>query len=427
MKRHNSFLIIILFLLSNILSAQSLLNGYGFGGVPSNSAASIMGMGGNSISPTFQLGTSVNNPATWMRLKYTRLNISYINDQSMFSSFEGMNGQTLLGIGQMIVPIKEKYSFGLGLMPYRNQSISITGKESTFIAFGDTISTKKSLNSYGGINSFYFGFGLSPNPAHSVGAKLHLLFGSTRQSIKNNVEGVMSYSNGRYNYSGLLVDLYYSSNFESSINFSGMIQYALNPLSYVSKIYHPFDDTNQSGYHDSEIYSMDFPYQSDVGSAVEGQADNIHSPFQYQIGVDWNVKENIAISGEYLLWKEKGDLSNLSFVLPLNDYVIQRDEFSIGIVRFTPNLLAPKFLDKFQLRSGFHSINYQLSSGNTPINDISFSFGFGFKFKATMNQIDIAYRTGKREYNESLGSENYQQLMAEFTLGDIWFVKRRSR
>ena len=426
MKRLNIILVLFILNINSLLFSQSLLNGFGFGNSPSHSA-SIVGTGGISISPTFQLNASTNNPASWMNLKYTRLNISYLNDQSMYDSFNGMNGQTMIGVGQMIVPIKDKYSLGLGLMPYKNQSISILGDESTFIAFGDTISTQKSLNNYGGINSIFVGFGAAIHSSHNIGTKFHFLFGSTRQSLKNNVEGILTIANGRFNYSGILMDFYYSSNFESPINFSSMIQVAYNPLSYTSKLYHPFDDTNQSGYHDSEIYSMDFPYQSDIPTATEGRTENVHSPFKYQFGLNWKFKDNISISGEYSSWEEKGVLSNLSYILPLNDYIMKSNEISLGIVRFTPNLLAPKFLDKFQLRSGVNIINYTLAVDNSPISDTSISFGLGFKFKATQNQIDIAYRTGNRNYKESLGSEYYQQVMAEFTLGDIWFVKRRSR
>jgi len=426
MKHHNFIFVFIAFQIHSLPFSQSLLNGYGFGSSPSHSA-SIVGTGGVSISPTFQLNASTNNPGTWMNLKYTRLNISYLNDQSMYDSFNGMNGQTMVGVGQMIVPIKEKYSLGLGLMPYRNQSISIMGQDSSFVAFGDTISTQKSLDSYGGINSIFVGLGALLHSSHSIGAKLHFLFGSARQSLKHNVEGVISIANGRYNYSGVLMDIYYSSNFESPINFSSMVQFAYKPLSYTSKLYHPFDDTNQSGYHDSEMYSMDFPNQSDIPAASEGRTENVHAPIKYQFGLNWKIKDNISLSGEFSSWEEKGDLSNLSYILPLNDYIAKREEVNIGIVRFAPNLLAPKFLDKFVLRSGIHLINYTLENDGSPISDTGISFGLGFKFKATQNQIDIAYRTGNRKYNDPLGNESYQQLMAEFTLGDIWFVKRRSR
>ncbi|MBT3732633.1 MAG: hypothetical protein HOL27_07770 [Candidatus Marinimicrobia bacterium] len=56
---------------------------------------------------------------------------------------------------------------------------------------------------------------------------------------------------------------------------------------------------------------------------------------------------------------------------------------------------------------------------------MSISFGFGFKFNVTGNQIDFAFRSGKRTYHETLGVEHFQHAMVELSLSDLWFIKRR--
>ena len=425
MKRDRRIFSIGLLFVLNIVFSQSLMNGYGFGGLSSSQSASVLGLGNQSLVSSFQSGVSLQNPATWMDLKFTKLNISYLNDQSVLESFDALNGQTLIGRGQLIIPIKEKYSFGLGLAPYRNQSISIFGEKETYIAFGDTLSTQKSLYSYGGINALFVGFGLAPKNEHRFGTKIHLLFGSTRQSLMNNVGGIATISNARFVYSGVLVDAYYNTNFEYPVNIFASVQFAYKPLSYISKLYHPFDDTNQSGYHDSEFYSMDFPNQSDISLAVENRAENIHNPSQYQLGFEWRMKDHISLSGELLSWEDKGDYSNLDFIMPLNDYVKSRQEYGFSLIRFTPALLAPKFWDKFQLRAGVHSSNYQLANELESIKEMSISFGFGFKFNVTGNQIDFAFRSGKRTYRDVLGVEYFQHAMVELSLSDLWFIKRR--
>lgn len=396
------------------------------GAAPVVHSASVMGVGGQTLNPSFQSETSVSNPATWSNLNFTRLNISYINDQSMFNSFEGMSGQTMIGTGQMIVPIKEKHSLGFGIAPYRNQSIQIQGSESNFVAFGDTITTHKSLITNGGINDLFFGFGTSIGENVLFGSKMHLLFGSARQSLKNQFGGVTSIKHNRYSYSGVLIDGYFTFNVIPKITLNGMMQFSYKPLRYIVKEYHPFDDVNQSGFHDNDIYLSDFPLLSDVGNPVESIVEKAHSPSQYQFGVQWAVRETSSILGEFSVWKDASIVNNHIYVFPLNDFVNKRQDYRLGFIRFTPNLLAPKFLDKFQFRTGIQKSNYISKNENT-ITDNSISFGLGFKFKATTNQIDIAYRIGERKYSESLGNENYQQMMIELTLSDVWFVRRRAR
>ena len=76
---------------------------------------------------------------------------------------------------------------------------------------------------------------------------------------------------------------------------------------------------------------------------------------------------------------------------------------------------------------GAYSNNIKLLNSENIIKEYGVSTGLSFNFGVTKNQIDFAYSIGKREGLFEIGDGNIQKFSVGITVGDIWFVKRRTQ
>ena len=137
-------IIILAVLLSTALFSQSLLNGYGFGKKADSYDASSLGISSTGLLPSFKKDVSLLNPSTWENLAFTYFTGTYQAEQKIVLG-NTVNGISDLGHAQFIIPIKNKYAFGLGIRPYFNQYLQLEGNDDNdYIAYGDTLTTHHS-------------------------------------------------------------------------------------------------------------------------------------------------------------------------------------------------------------------------------------------------------------------------------------------
>ncbi len=431
--------IISVLLFLSLMFSQGTLNSFGIGNYQRWSSPSQGGIGSVGLVPSFQSQVALSNPATWSNLKYTHLSISYYGLESKISRNKAKNGFSNLQSAQLIIPIKQKYSFGIELHPYSYQQVTLSDSlyDDIFI-FEDTISIEKEYQQAGGIMAFDLSFSASLFKGNDMGLTMQLLFGSSRQNNSLILDQIPYSQTSRLNYSGVNSVLYISQN-SSLGNFYFRSSFSLKPLEAIYTKMYPYDDTNGNGYHDF-TYSIlnpgyDFPHPNDVPDPTESRITNIHDQLSVAIGLSKNIFNRIQISGEF---ERSEDYSSFDMQLPNSfNYRIKNNEnISVGLIWF-PNDLSYSFFDNFTIRSGiaFSRISldeYDLNNRSridykNDITQVGYTVGFGYKFKAVGNQIDLTYYSGFRDYPNIHNDEKLRQFQIGLNIADIWFIKRRQR
>jgi hypothetical protein len=415
----------LIFCLS-LLVGQGTMNGFGLGHFYENQGITSAGNGLNSLVPGFQSDVSLSNPSTWHHLKFTHLSLSYSGDENTISDLPLLNRYSGLSYASWIVPIKSKGSFGLALVPYADQRITLTDTDTTsFIAFEDTLSLLKSFDRSGGIMVFKVGTSYLFRENLSVGLSVDMLFGSSRQNESIFFDGSSIIQTSRTRYSGVLAEVFISLALQEKINLFASLKQTLRGLDGIYTEKHLFDDANGNGYHDYGN-PVDFPLPDSVSAKNEIRLSGIHKPKQFSFGVQSKLNKQTSISFEFSTIKDKGTIPS-SLTLPINNWIDHSNDIKLSLVRF-PNDISLDLVDKISFRTGLMYKSHTLALSNAIVSEVGGSLGFGFKFKAVGNQVDLNYYLGKRNYSDIFyKTEIIQQMQVGVSLGDIWFVKRRQK
>ena len=415
----------LIFCLS-LLMGQGTMNGFGLGHFYENQGITSAGNGLNSLVPGFQSDVSLSNPSTWHHLKYTHLSLSYSGDENTISDLPLLNRYSGLSYASWIVPIKSKGSFGLALVPYADQRITLTDTDTTsFIAFEDTLSLLKSFDRSGGIMAFKVGTSYLFRENLSVGLSVDMLFGSSRQNESIFFDGSSIIQTSRTRYSGVLAEVFISLARQEKINLFASVKQTLRGLDGIYTEKHLFDDANGNGYHDYGN-PLDFPLPDSVSAKNEIRLSGIHKPKQFSFGVQSKLNKQTSISFEFSTIKDKGTIPS-SLTLPINNWIDHSNDIKLSLVRF-PNDISLDLVDKISFRTGLMYKSHTLALSKAIVSEFGGSLGFGFKFKAVGNQVDLNYYLGKRNYSDIFyKTEIIQQMQVGVSLGDIWFVKRRQK
>ena len=414
-----------LILCLSLLMGQGTMNGFGLGHFYENQGITSAGNGLNSLVPGFQSNVSLSNPSTWHHLKYTHLSLSYSGDENTISELPLLNRYSGLSYASWIVPIKSKGSFGLALVPYADQRITLTGTDTSFIAFGDTLNLLNSFDRSGGIMAFKVGTSYLIRENLSVGLSVDMLFGSSRQNESIFFDGSSIIQTSRTRYSGVLGEVFISLARQEKINLFASVKQTLRGLDGIYTEKHLFDDANGNGYHDYGN-PLDFPLPDSVSAKNEIRLTGIHKPKQFSFGVQSKLNKQMSISFELCSIKDNGTIP-ASLTLPIKDWIDHSNDFKLSLVRF-PNDISLDLVDKISFRTGLMYKSHTLAHSETIVSEVGGSLGFGFKFKAVGNQVDLNYYLGKRKYPDStFKTEIIQQMQVGVSLGDLWFVKRRQK
>ena len=419
--------------------AQGPANSFGIGNHQKWSSPSQGGIGSVGLVPSFQNNVSLSNPVTWSNLKFTHLSISYNGLESEIVKNNTNNGFSNLQSAQLIIPVKQKYAFGIELHPYSYQQIILSDTVyNDVIAFEDTVSVQKKYEQSGGIMALDLSLSSSLFSGNNIGFKMQLLFGSSRQN-KSLILNQIPYTQvSRLNYSGINSTLYIRQKI-NLINFYLSSSVSINPLEAIYTKLYPFDDTNNNGYHDFTYNYLspgyDFPHPNDIPKPNESRLTDIYNKSSLGVGITRKILNRIQLSAEL---ETNTDRSSFDIRLPnsFNYRIKSNDNYSFGIIWF-PDDLSFRFIDNFTFRSGFlystYSYDEYVNLSQTRIdnkNDITqfgYTIGFGYKFKAVGNQIDFTYYSGSRDYPNIYNDETLREFQIGLSIADIWFIKRRQR
>ena len=138
-------LISLLFL--SFTFSQNSMSGYGFGSYADNSDAASVGVS-NELLPSFKSDVSLSNPSTWHNLLFSYLNTSVDVQNAVFQSSNSTNFS--LSSAKLVIPWKQKMSFGVAFEPYLSREVTINDTTLTSFTFNDEEILYSRLNSSSG-------------------------------------------------------------------------------------------------------------------------------------------------------------------------------------------------------------------------------------------------------------------------------------
>lgn len=411
--------LILLYIFMSIIHGQSSLNALGYGNFSNKFHASSISIGSSGVLSTFKENISLHNPSTWHNLPFAVLTTSVNYDQGLIenndSAFFNLSSTSL------VVPWRQKLSFGLGFSPLFSRDIifeDLTNDQFIFTD-NDTLNYRRKIISSGGASLAKFSLGYKINEIQSIGFEYGTVLGSSRKSNNLIINDVNHFLQERDYFSGGIVSFFYTQLLENSIGIpitlNTFVSKSLKDIGVENEAYQSFIDLNGNSYHDSS----DFP---DLGQAlipIKRFSLNEMSIEEFGISFDYKDENRNHFMLELYNWNDTGDHIFSSSII--DSYIESYSKLNIGFVRFG----IPYTDDRYDYKAGIFLGDYDLKNVDN-VKEIGIGLGIGIQFGLTNNQIDISYNYIKRNNLEFInGNETIQSFSIGLSLGDLWFVKRR--
>ena len=412
----NRNLVLLLFL--SALFSQSTMNGYGYGMFSQNDEAAILGSGSVGLLPSFKNDVSLSNPSTWHKLSFTYLNTSFESQSNKFGSSSSKNSG--LASAKLIIPSKQKISFGLAFKPLFSREITIV--DSTFNEFifagSDTLDYSRSNKTGGGSSMAQFAVGYKLTDTDDIGLGIDVIFGSSRSSQNLIIDSNDHLLQSRDYFSGSLIEFYYTTR-RFSFNDNPLVlslnyNFSLNDIDVENESYQAFLDLNSNNYHDSQ----DYPNVAAALMPTNTIFKNEISISDFKAGIDYEFAERYHAQLEVQSWNNNGKNALSSSLYP--GYIEGKSKINIGFLKFA----KPYSTDKFHFRAGLSFSDYEIKNLDN-VKEVGLGLGVGIEFGLMRNQIDIGYNLVNRDNIYNVGSETVQSFNVGVSIGDLWFVKRR--
>jgi len=407
---------------------QSIYNSYGLGLSRTSFNTAVSGAGSIGLVPTFHPGVSLENSATWPGLNFSYINSSFGN-QLFGNEINNTKNQSAGFTNiQFIVPIGDRFAFGLSLKPVNNHNSFFTSDTTKFYYASNEYIANKEFRSGGGIMAGSFGISLPLNKNMGIGLNMNRLFGSSRDEHAMVVNKTYYRLFNIRTYEGSTFNIDFAGQVYSSKNYSillfAKVEMTNEPVSGNLYKFDLFEDGNNNYTFDSN----DYPNEVQVDTT---DINDIYAPNSISLGMNLTMSNNINLFGEFQNWRDKA--TNINYGSIFKEQVGSKSHLGVGLIRFG-NQMAREWQDRITLRTGIYENNYDLY--NESFNGIKFSgktiienglsFGFGFKFAGAGNQIDFSFRNGSRYINKNY-KENFREFGVGISVGDVWFLRRRTK
>ena len=386
-------------------------------------------LGNTGLLPSHNSRFSIANPTTWSELKFALLSVHYNTGEIRYEEENYLAGFGILSNAVFIVPIKNKYSFGLGIKPLTRRKFHIESNKDQSIVFdNDSLLLTKSIEGTGGISSFYSAFSWRFSPENTLALQLDFLFGTfneftSSRLFEDNPETVppVVYQR-RFEFNIKLLSLYFSS--RSLFDQHNLMMYALFQLPVGSKFLKetdrpPFMDLNLDNIHSGS----ELPYLENV---EEKTLTHRNFPFPVTVsgGMTYKMGGKTIIGFEFLsriFSKESGEFLN-----SVSTNLYNGNRISMSLLREAKQG-SRQLTQRLHYRIGIFRHQHYISSRQKPLIQNGIGFGIGIPFGLFQNQIDIGFRFSKKDGFLTGDPEFVREVTIGLSLGDIWLVKGKRR
>ena len=295
-------------------------------------------------------------------------------------------------------PITKNSGFGLTLIPFTNVGYSISGVETGIDGSTDTFLSD--INGSGGLNDLKLNFGYSINDKIRLGLSGSYLFGIIKEEEINTInESILNISEESY-YNGFRLGIGLQYKLNDKISIGGIV----NLPTYLS-----------GSQTRTVIVNGDEPNET------EDNLESFKLPLEMGFGLQAKLNEKLYFNIDYK--KNFWDTTNQSDFI--GDYVDQ-DFIGFG-AEFTPERNSTNYWQRINYRAGFNMDNGNLAIKDERVTNYALNIGLGLPINTRRHSsFNLGYAYGQKgQVTNSLIKENYHTLTLNFSLEDLWFVKRK--
>ena len=411
--------------LAGIIYPQSIINSYGIGNPGLYRDVASTGLSSSGLVPGYGKNLSLMNPSTWSTSKYSIFSSTFKGVNRLFNRENIQNQYSNIDWLIFIVPIKQKYAFGIGLYPYVDQNVQF-GRRDLMTPDNEESSLINQIVDYsGGLSSLRFAFGFPLGKFGLGGLGFDMVFGSTRVHKSTEINDEVYIFDQRKLFNGIISQLYFTTN-PFLIDAKEIILYlnldfTIRDFYAELQSYQPFIDVNQNGFHDISL--IDFPGIDNSPDPVLTKFRDFYNPMELNFGVNVKYASDISLLYEGGLWKNNSDITGELF--EFNDGLSEKMYLSQGLIKYA-NEFPQNIFHKFHWRTGYSISQMNFQNNPNKVDKYDLSIGLGLPFGKFGNQIDFAYTFSKIK-SGNLINETVKTIKIGLTIGDIWFVKRRNR
>lgn len=404
-------ILILLIPISVFATGGSIYSRFGLGDFYYSYSARRMSIGELGIAAVDYDYLNFINPASWSKLKLTRIETGIIyNGNNISSDVSSVYHSQTIFTGFMIgFPIDHSNGISLvaGLLPYSNVDYDVQTQETDQLAN----SYKMTFSGKGGLSKAMLGLSYKLPFNFALGASLDYYLGKITHKSSIEFQNSSDFWDGsfsnEYSYSGVgfTVGLI-SSNISSIIGADNLKDLRIG-ITYSKNTNINTDTVNNA----STI----------IGSITNSSGKFITKlPYRIGLGISLNWSNDYLFMIDYL-YQPLSEYAQDNIHL---DKLRNLQKVSLGMEYRKAEIRSDSYWDQVMLRGGFSYEQTQYQINGKGINQIAvytgFSIPLGFE-----NTLDFAFQFGKRGTKENnLLSENIYKFSITLSIGELWFVRQ---
>lgn len=396
---------------------------YGIGDIMGNSFGDGKAMGGANLALRTPQKLQISNPASYTSIDSLAfiMEVGVNAHAKLMESSSPSRQASIYDLGMDYLsfgfPINDWMGTSFGLMPYSN--VGYDAKQTDVHHF---YPAEKHFSGSGGINEAYFGLGISPFESLSLGANFCYLFGNIDQTneliFTEDSLGLLDiHENKTYYFNDFFLS--FGAQYSLQINTNNSLNIGLR---YDNKT---ILNSRRTYIVTNSVSGMGSSAVDTLGTPEIKKDGEIDLPAKYGIGLAYYYKDKLTLAGDYSMqdWSE-------SEIFGESDSLGTSHCFELG-AEWIPDGRHGASLDywkKVRYRAGvyFENSYLQFKDIDEQINDFGISFGLGLPVKHSASTINLSLEAGQRgSLKDYLVRERYVTLVVNFSLTDIWFLKRK--
>lgn len=296
-------------------------------------------------------------------------------------------------------PLTKKSGVGVTLIPVTNVGYSILGLEKPIDGSTDTFLSN--INGSGGLSNLQLSYGYSVTNKIRLGLKAAYLFGQIEEEEIDYIQSNVIRTTEEDFYDGFRVSLGAQYDFSKKLSFGGVVNFPV------------------------ELNAEQTKTVTLNGTTSLEDSDNLDSfklPLEVGFGISTQLNEKFLVNLD--LKRDFWDATEQS------DYIgtyVDRSTLSVG-AEYLPKRNPMSYWERINYRAGFKIDNGNLSIEGNRINSYNLSVGAGFPVDGRMghSMINFSYSYSRRgQVSNGLIRENFHTVSLNFSLEDMWFMKRK--
>ncbi len=316
--------------------------------------------------------------------------------------------------------ISPKITTSVGFRP-------VSGTGYKFLAirdFDDGSQSESELSGSGNLTQAFFSVAGKPIDNLSIGASVSYLFGNLRNFSKSTFSDVSSLKHGSFK------ELRISS---ISYDFGAQYTHQLDDkrsltfgATFRPKIGLKGDSTSLTARgavfgDDNNLFAPGSAIDTIRHSSGDYKNNEVEYSSSFGIGLSYNIKNKLTVGADYL-YEPWSDVNHFDQSFEYKN----SSKYSIG-AEFIPNDRSAKsYLARIRYRAGAYYRTENISVDNADLYNYGITFGLGLPLKRSKTSINLSVEFGNRDANiTSNYKQSYGKLVANFSLHELWFFKRK--